>query len=159
MADEHLKEYVSRVSTPARRDADGEGLTLPEHSGAYQAFARATTEPVYTLHCLLGPAGVRSFQYVQLESDSSFTVEKRGQVISLRFSGVKTVAVIIRGRNLRKLYDLVHQHRIPWVMQLEAGRDFAAGDEAVITSIDFPEVGEDGELRSGHGPAKVLEMG
>ena len=52
------------------------------------------------------------------------------------------VAVTIRGRNLWRLYDYIHQHKMPWVMRVDVGRDFAADDEPVVTAIEFAEVKE-----------------
>jgi hypothetical protein len=158
MADEHLKSFAERIGSPSRREDSAEFTTLPSHGSKYQAHARVPTEAVYTLHCLRGPAGCQSFQYVHLDSGSSFTVERTGQLISLRFSGLKTIAVAIRGRNLRNLYDYIHQHRMPWIAQLDGGRDFSADDDPVITSIDIAEVGDEGEEFPGRRSATVLEM-
>lgn len=46
--------------------------------------------------------------------------------------------VTIKGRNLWRLYDYVHQHRMPWIMQ--ADRDLAEGQESLITAIDIVPV-------------------
>jgi hypothetical protein len=42
--------------------------------------------------------------------------------------------ISIRGRNLWRLYDYIHQHRMAWLAR--ADRDFADGKEAIIVSID-----------------------
>jgi hypothetical protein len=160
MHDEHLKDFVGRFAQTSDRESDsGEAdAGLPEPSGTYKAYARATTQPVYTLHCLLGAAGMRSFQYVHLDSDTRFDVDRRGQIILLKFLGSKTTTVLIKGRNLRELYDYIHQHRMPWVMELENGRDFGSGDEPVVTKIEFADEDES-QRRPEPVPAKVLEMG
>ncbi|MFT3920949.1 MAG: hypothetical protein QM778_00285 [Myxococcales bacterium] len=157
MPDEHLKDYLARATTS--RDAAGgdDGPVLPTASDAYKAYAKRA-QPVYTLHCLLGATGCRSFQYADLDSDSRFTIDRRGQAIALRFVGSKTTTVLIRGRNLREIYDYIHQHKTLWVMQLDAERDFLDGKEPVITAIEFPEADERDEPMPAHGPAKVLEM-
>jgi hypothetical protein len=157
MDDDFLKGIIDR-GEPARSDGEQDGL--PEPDGEYRAHGRASAQPLYTLHCLLGAEGCRSFQYVHLDSDSSFSVDREGQVIRLVFLGRRSTEVIIRGRGLRMLYDLIHQHRMPWVMELEEGRDFGQdGEKAVITSIDIDEVLEAGQRRQELGPAKVLEIG
>ena len=50
--------------------------------------------------------------------------------------------VTIRGRNLRQVYDYIHQHRLPWIMR--ADRDFPdpTGKQVIISAIDFDEVSE-----------------
>ena len=111
---------------------------LPDSSAPYQAHARPANKPVYALHCCLGKDGYRSFQYVHLDSDSSFQTTSGGHVITLRFAGTQVVQVTITGRNLRQLYDLLHQHRIPWLMQ--ADRDLADGQEAIVTTIEITAV-------------------
>jgi len=85
----------------------------------------------------LGKNGYRSFQYVHLDSDSTFE-QRSGQVITLRFAGTKIMQVTITGRNLWRLFDYLHQHRMPWIMV--ADRDFAADSEPVITRIAIAEV-------------------
>jgi hypothetical protein len=59
-------------------------------------------------------------------------------VITLRFAGTHVMQVTIKGRNLWRLYDYVHQHRMPWIMQ--ADRDLAEGQESLITAIDIVPV-------------------
>ena len=108
---------------------------IPNMSGPYQAHARPANSPVYTLHCLLGKDGYRSFQYVHLDSDTSFKVGSTGHIIRLRFAGTQVMEVTITGRKLWRLYDYVHQHRMPWIMR--ADRDLADEHEAIITAIDI----------------------
>jgi len=142
MHDEHLADVLSRRSPGRSRDgADTSGeRMLPDSGEGYLAHARPSNNPVYTLHCLLGKEGYRSFQYVHLDSDSRFAVDGKGQVISLRFCASKTMAVTIRGRNLGRLYDYLHQHRMPWIMRVDSGRDFGADHEPVILAVEIAEV-------------------
>lgn len=133
-----LKDAQSRSPSQADGAADQLAPDLVDLDGAYQAHARPSNKPVQSIHCLLGKEGVRSFQYVHLDSDSQFRVTNGGQVIVVRFAGLKSVQVTIRGRNLWRLYDYLHQHRMPWVMR--ADRDFAADKEPIITAIDFEDV-------------------
>jgi hypothetical protein len=115
---------------------------LPDASAPYEAHARPSNKPVYTLHCCLGKEGYQSFQYVHLDSGSVFHRGPNGHEIVVRFAGTKTVQVTISGRNLWRLYDYLHQHRLPWVMR--ADRDFAGPDDkqSVITAIEIAEVEE-----------------
>ena len=64
-------------------------------------------ESLTRLVCIMGRDGFqpggkayRFFQYVHLDSDTDFGFTKDGQAVTLRFAGMKPVAVIVRGRNL-----------------------------------------------------------
>jgi len=143
MHDDHLAEILgrhgsARLHETSDREIDAE--MLPAAGEQYQAHARGANKPVFTLHCILGKDGFRSFQNSHLDSDSHFVVEGKEQVISLRFCNFKVTAVTIRGRNLGKLYDYLHQHRMPWIQRVDAGRDFAEDGEPVITAIEIKEV-------------------
>ena len=74
---------------------------------------------------------MHSFQYVHLDSYSTYTAES----ITLKFLGMEPVKVVIRGRNLWRLYDYIHQHRIAWIMQV--ARDFAQDGQTVVTQVNF----------------------
>jgi hypothetical protein len=140
MRADFLKEVLEPETKP-EPEPDGD---LPDLGEPYQAHARAANKPVYTLHFALGRDGLRSFQYVHLDSNSALGVEGGLHVITLRFGGIRTVAVTIRGRNLWLLYDYIHQHRMPWVRR--ADRDFpdGTGKRPIVTAIDFEEVKERG---------------
>lgn len=133
-----LRSTQKGVSGPADTAAEPLGPDLADQDGPYQAHARASNKPVPALHCLLGKEGVRSFLYRHLDSDSQFRITSGGQVLVMRFGGIKAVQVTIRGRNLWRLYDYLHQERMPWVRVAE--RDFAADREPIITAIDFEDV-------------------
>ena len=79
----------------------------------------------------------RSFQYVDLDSDSR---SEPGEILLRPFTGAKVLEVRIRGRNLW-LYDGIHRHVIHLVM--EAGRDFAQDAESIISRIEVGEVTKD----------------
>jgi hypothetical protein len=122
-------------SVSAPPDQELSDSDMPDTSVPYQAHARPAGKPVYTLHCGLGKDGLRSFEYVHLDSNNSFKTSSSGHVITLRFAGTQVMQVTIKGRNLRGLYDYLHQHRIPWVMR--ADRDLAEEQEAIITAIEI----------------------
>jgi hypothetical protein len=138
-----LKERL--LSIPPKSEAEPHS-ELPDTSAPYLAHGRAANKPVYTLHCCLGKDGYRSFQYMHLDSDSTFSIDHKGHVISVRFVGTKIVQVTICGRNLWRLYDYLHQHRLPWVMRAE--RDFSDGTDkqVVITAIEIEEVKENAAM-------------
>src|SRR5579863_558183 len=141
MADDSLLDVLTgKRRDPRGRAPEPDEPMLPELDAPYQPHNQPTARPVYTLHLLLGRERWRSFQYVHLDSDSAFTADESGQCIRLRFCGSKITLVDILGRNLRRLYDLIHQHRVAWVMRQDAGRDFAADDEPVVTDIRLEEV-------------------
>jgi hypothetical protein len=126
----HLRSVISSMDgAPADEDRGLPALG----DGDYRAFARPSNKPLYALHFVSPQGLVRSFQYMHLDSDSSYKPEH----INLRFTGTTIVNVVISGRNLWELYDYIHQHRMAWVRQ--AGRDFAADGEAIVTNISFVE--------------------
>lgn len=139
MDDKHLEGVM------ARNREEAEWL-LPVHGGSYHAFGRPANRPLCTLHFALGKEGYRSYPFMSLDGDSRFTVDGKGHVIVLRFAGMTPVTVTIRGRNLARLYDYIHQHRTPWVMRIDEGRDFVEGDEPVVTGIEIEEI-KQAELR------------
>lgn len=132
MSDKYDPQELAGVTQNIKRQ-EGDECMLPDFAKGYKAFGRASVKPLYTLHCFLGKEGFRSFQFVHMDSDSTLTTERDGQVITLRFAGLKPVIVMIRGTNLRLLYDYIHQHRMPWIAQ--ADRDFPRGDEPMISRI------------------------
>jgi hypothetical protein len=123
----------------ASPDGDGEDDSgLPSlQEGEYQAFARASNKPVYAVHFVTPAGDVRSFQYAHLDSDSRYEASR----ITLKFMGMEPVRVTIDGRNLWRLYDYLHQHRMPWVMV--ATRDVAADGQPIVTRIGYAAVAED----------------
>jgi hypothetical protein len=162
MQDEHLKDYLSRSSGGTRGGAESAPApSLPESSGEYRAYGRASADPLYSLHFILGADGLRSFQYSHLDSDTRLTFDRNGQTIGLKFAHSTVTIVRLHGRNLRLLYDYIHQHKCPWVEQLEAGRDFDAGDDPVVTAIVIKEEKEEEKEQQqlGNHRAKVLEIG
>jgi hypothetical protein len=132
-----LETVFGNKGRPASPAQDLDDCDLPDAAAPYQAFARAANKPVYTLHCCLGKNGYRSFQYVHLDSDSTFE-QRSGHVITLRFAGTKVMQVTITGRNLWRLFDYLHQHRMPWIMV--ADRDFSQDGDPIITRIAIEEV-------------------
>jgi|GEM_PF-4544757 len=144
MQDDDLMAALTRrrPEPPTKPDiTDSQECLLPEPGKAYEPFSRPTRQPLYSLHFILGAEGIRSFQYVGLDSDSSLTADGDGQVIRLKFCGSKITAVTIRGRNLSRLYDYLLQHRTAWVMRLD--RDFTAGNEPAVTAVAIEEVKND----------------
>jgi hypothetical protein len=129
----HLRSALR--TTPAEVSPSDDETGLPPLNGKnYAPHARPSNKPLYSIH-FLDPAGnVTSFQFVHLDSQSTFTPE----CITLKFLGMEPVKVTIRGRNLWRLYDYIHQHRVAWIMQ--AARDFAQDGQTVITSVRFTAV-------------------
>ena len=132
-----MDDLKSKLTGVISQEPDSE---LPDLKGAYQPHARPANKPVFTLHIVLGRDGVRSFQYKDIDSNTSFKAGDMGQVITLRFGGIKPTEIVITGRNLWRLYDYIHQHRMPWVMRVD--RDFA--ESSVITDVEFKSV-KDGD--------------
>jgi len=127
----HLRQILSPVTDVTDADGDLPSLTSDE----YQPFARAANKPLFSVHFLTAKGEMRSFQYLHLDSGSTFT----GDAIAIRFLGMQPINVRVTGRNLRRLYDYLHQHRVSWVLAVAPGRDFAKDGQPVITAIEFSE--------------------
>jgi hypothetical protein len=146
------RNYFDRVArlTPSSDDV------LPSASDPYQAHGLPANNPLTRLCVVMGREGFqaggtayRFFQYVHLDSDTGLGFTPQGQVLTLRFAGMKPVSVTIRGRNLLRLCDYLHLHRVPWIRV--ADRDFQATDgsgdnEPIITGLEVVDL-ETGEVR------------
>jgi hypothetical protein len=126
----HLRS-VLRAGAVEQSPTDEDSGLPSLREGEYQAFARPSNKPIYDIHFVDPKGEVRSYQYVHLDSDSRFTAER----ITLRFLGMEPAKVTIAGRNLWRLYDYIHQHRMTWVMT--AARDFATDGQPIVTDISF----------------------
>jgi hypothetical protein len=137
MHDNNLRNILRSAGAEQLPAEDDCGLpSLKER--AYQPHARPSQKPLYSIHFILPKGDVWSFQYVHLDSRSSY----RSGLITICFMAMETVRVEIHGRNLWRLYDYIHQHRMPWVMQ--AVRDFVKDEETIVTGIRIaPESAED----------------
>src|SRR5262245_4835004 len=116
----------TRRGAPAASDGavslhavEGKGL-LPGYGDPYQAAGPESAESLTPPCCLMGKEGYqprrkryRFFQYVHLASDKDFGFTKDGQVIPLRLAGMNPVLVVVRGRNLLRICDAIHLHRMP----------------------------------------------
>lgn len=114
--------------------ADDETDLPAAGDGTYQPYARPANKPLYAIHFINTKGIINSFQYVHLDSNSQLTPE----CITLRFIGFEPVNVKIVGRNLGKLYDYLHQHRMAWVA--EAGEDFTADGQPVVLTVKFEKL-------------------
>jgi hypothetical protein len=129
----HLRTVMRASGSDLPQAEDELGLPSPGEK-QYVPYARPANRPLYSIHFISPKGEVRSFQYVHLDSNSSFSAE----CITLKFLGMEPEKVVIRGRNLWRLYDYIHQHRMPWVVQ--AARDFAQDGQTVITQVAFTAV-------------------
>lgn len=123
------------VTTPEPEECDLPNLG----SGEYQAHGLAANKPLFAIHLHTAKGELRSFQYVHLDSDCRYTPG----CIALRFIGLKPMEVVIRGRNLWRLYDCIHRHVMPWVVEIDAARDFVPDGHPVINRIEFIQVAEE----------------
>jgi hypothetical protein len=135
----HLAQLFEKGPRPSARENETDDA-LPANDDAYAAFARRSNKPEFSLHFITAAGTMRSFQYAHLDSNSGFTAE----CISLRFMGMTPMKVLIHGRNLRQLYDCIHQHKIAWVR--EAVRPFAADNETIVTRVKIEPVREESDI-------------
>ncbi len=127
--------FRKETRAPVRESEPEEGL--PANGAPYAAFSRRSNKPEFSLHFLTAAGTMRSFQYAHLDSDSGFTAE----CITLRFMGMMPMKVVIDGRNLRQLYDYLHQHRVAWIR--EAARAYGTDGEPLVTKVTITPVKED----------------
>jgi hypothetical protein len=126
--DDHLKPFMRPSAMLGAHDdvpAQGEEeCGLPDRrAGDVGCCARPANKPCFSIHFLKPDGSVRSFQ--------------------MKFLGMEPLKVTVRGRNLWTLYDLVHCHRMPWIM--EAARDMGqGGKDPVVTAIRFEAESDDG---------------
>lgn len=136
--------HLSKASAmPAGRGEPADAESLPPPSGDYLPHARPSYKPIPSLHCLLKDRTIENFQYGELTSRSRFVpsdAECGGNLLVLRFVGLEVTELRIAGRNLRTLFDYLTQHRIAWVAELPAERDFGEGESAVVTRIEIRKV-------------------
>jgi hypothetical protein len=106
-------------------------------SSAYRAHAKPASLMLPSVHFIFRDRSIRTCQYYQLESDSGFTTlpQGKGNRLVFHFAGSSNVEVVIQGRNLWKLYDSLTQHRIAWVHELPADRDFETDGATVVHTI------------------------
>jgi hypothetical protein len=142
MRDEHphLREVLRTTQPQAAEPEEEVGLpTLRD--GDYQAHALPSNKPLSAIHFVSPKGDVRSFQYVDLDSDSRFMPE----CITLRFTGMDVLQVQIQGRNLWRLYDYIHQNRMRWVR--ESAHDLAKDGQPLVTRVAISLVKDEGRGR------------
>ncbi len=90
--------------------------------GDYVARSRPANKPVFSLHAIPHRVDeIRVCQYLQLESYHSRFVSQyddgthKGNAFYLRFGRAELLVV---GRRLLHLFDLICQHRISWIYEL-----------------------------------------
>ena len=81
---------------PKEPEQESDSDLPPLGDGKYQPYAQVANKPLYSIHFVSKTSEVRSFQYVHLDSNSSYAAES----ITLRFMGMEPTRVVIHGRNL-----------------------------------------------------------
>jgi hypothetical protein len=134
---------------PSPRAADEEAM-LPAAGDPYKAASFPANRSLTRLVLVMGKEGFQQggkaylfFQYVHLDSDTDFAFTREGQIFTLRFAGIKPAQMVVRGRNLLRICDYIHLHRMPWIRM--ADRDFTTADgvsdkEPIITNIQVVPV-------------------
>jgi len=116
----------------------------------YQAASPPSPEPLTRICFILGreefaPGGkpYRFYHYVHLDSGGWFGFTKEGQEFTLRFSGMESVEVTIRGHHMLKLCDAIQSHRIAWLRVVD--RDVGDGRDGfpVVTAIEIKELNQE----------------
>ncbi len=107
-ADSHLNEILGDDDNASVVGEVGD-VDLPDPGSPYKAHAGPANHAVYTLHCLLGNEGCRSFEYV-VEENAEYEMTiisrpegKKGWVkLPIRWTVERTLAWLGRCRRLSK---------------------------------------------------------
>jgi hypothetical protein len=135
--------YITTLQRFAVRGSPGEpeeAEPLPAIDAPYKAFSRRSNQEEFAIHFITPAGTMRSFEYVDLDSDSSYTAE----CITLYFGGRRMWKVMIHGRRLREAYGNIHQRRISWVR--EAEREFVddEDDQPFVAKVGIEPITSDG---------------
>jgi hypothetical protein len=134
-----IHEILAPQSAPETKGEDESGL--PDlNDRTHQCHARAAEKAVFAVHILSADGGVLgTFGYDEIVSPGSYAPG----MIKIHFLGAKLFEVTILGRSLWRLYDLLYQRRMRWVMAAPPNRDFEQNKEAFVTSVSIKEVKEE----------------
>lgn len=131
-------QWVSPTHRDEKEPDDQDELGLPPQAESeYLPYGRPANKPLVSVHFITPDGRVQSFQYRHLDSDSRF---EHGKIV-LRFLGYRPKMVVIEGQQLWRLYDYIHQDRMPWVMQ--ASRDFAESGKPFVSNLSFVDLIDD----------------
>jgi hypothetical protein len=138
---DHAQAGQDRARKPEpKTPVPDEDDTLPGPDEDYVACSRPDNKPQLMLSLLKADESVKSLSYSDLRWIDLNPGDKpgNGPGLVLRFVGV--AEVWIEGRCLRPLVDNLRRHRIGWLRELPAGRDFLGANVMVITHLDVREV-------------------
>jgi hypothetical protein len=98
--------------------------------------ARPVNKPVFALHVVQRNGDPRTFQFAHLDDDCQLVGDRK---IVLHFVGRKSWVVTLEGVRLARLYDLILQHRMPWVQVLDEMNAAAIDAGPVVERATFEE--------------------
>jgi hypothetical protein len=113
---------------------------LPKPGDPYKAHARAANKPLLSLLFVQKDGvSVRGFSYGNLDTIDRLPGDKPGSgpVLVLRFTGLTPTEVRLSGRNLATLFVYLSQHRVAWLRELQADRDFSDDAVAVVSGMSI----------------------
>lgn len=115
-------EAAGRHGKPAGEGGD----PLPQPGDEYRAIGRNSNKPEPMLCFILHDQSLEMFAYANLTR-----VRQRyaggEQLFTLRFVEASVTEVHLEARGAPALAPALRQHRVPWIRELPAGREFAPG--------------------------------
>lgn len=151
-----LSDYARPTDTVTVSQSEA---LLPDLKSEYKAAGTADNREVPRLAVVFGKERFRAgqvayaaFQYTDIGLGECELTES-GHCLRFPFhDAIAPKLLVIKGRNLLRVFDYISLRRLPWIRQAE--RDVRlADDEPIITLIDIQD-----RRAEQAGPARVLEL-
>jgi hypothetical protein len=144
----HANDHRSRLDAPLHPAPVSRPALVKNDEAAVESFlpsdnttphARPANKPVFALHLVHRNGDPRTFQYAHLDDDCHLVGDRK---IVLHFVGRKSWVVTLEGERLARLYDLILQHRMPWVQEIDEMNAATINEGPVVERITVEDESE-----------------